>query len=365
MAPTLLLALLLSTKTIPLQLNDIHAVSTTNGQSTLVAWTNQFSSNRAAWRVFVRLMDSPLDRQAVSLGAGFSPRVATNGRDYLVGWSGAATRFTQFVADSTVIQLVSADGVPGARKVLSRSVLGGATDVAWNGTHWMVSYYFSESGRFVSRVVLFDDSLNVVATITPDQGIVRALRRIDDRWWAFSDVEALEILDDGTIGQRFFHNQPIEEVMFVTHGPRPLLLLQGIHVDAIPFDPATGFGVRRPLASSTTFFGDIPYAGGSLLLFAPIPTTQYDVAFVDESGELRSQTPVLFTRDPQYPYASLGLSVNGPLLFHSPEAPTSWATGAIDLYVYRLGSLAPLDPMSGERVSQLPAPNERRRAARH
>lgn len=360
MPPTLLLAALLS-----LPLNDVGAVSLTNGQSTLVAWTNELGDNPVARRVFIRLIDSPFDRRAVALGNGFAPHLATNGSDYLVGWSVRATRFTSFIADSSVIRLVSAEGVPGARKVLSRSVLGGATAVAWNGTHWIVAYSLNQGTELVSRVVWLDRALNVTAGIDTGKGSVHALRQIGDRWWAFSATEALEIRSDGTIGQRFA-TDPLGDAFFLTNAPQPLVLVQhGLDIDAIPFDPDSGFGARRPFLASAKLLDVEASEDGSLLLFTPHGTTQYDAAFVDATGEIRAYSPVFFTPEPQSPYATLGTSVNGPLFFFSPALGESWATGGIDLFAYPLRSLVPLDPTSGERVSEVAAPPERRRAARH
>jgi hypothetical protein len=353
MASTLLLALLLS-----LPRNDVGAESVTNGQSTLIAWTNIFGDIPVTGQVFVRLIDSPFDRNAVPLGNGFAPQVATNGRDYLVGWSVRATRATFFIADSSVIRLVSAAGTPGARKVLHRSVLGGVTAVAWNGTHWIVAYSFDQD---VSRVVLLDEALNITATFDTGKGSIRALEKIGDRWWAFSETAALEIRNDGTIGQRFA-TDPLGEI-FVTNAL--VIVRQDEHIDVIPFDPDSGFGARRPLLASAKLLDVESFEDGSLLLLTYPGTTQYDAAFVDAAGEVRSYSPVFFTPEPQRPYATVGTSASGPLFFFSPALGESWATGGIDLFAYSLRSLAPLDPASGERISQVPAPPQRRRAARH
>ncbi len=367
MAPTLLLALLLSANTIAVPLNDTNATSVTNGQSTLVAWGNAFGNNPLTSRIFIRLLDSPFDRNAVSLGSGLAPHVATNGRDYLVGWSMQPSRFTYFVGDTAAVQLVSADGVAGTRKVISHSSYGGVTAVAWNGTHWMVANHYSNwSSGSGSRVLMLDESLNSVATIDAGGAHVRAFRRIGDRWWAFSDTEAIEIYSDGTPGQRFTPDAPIGGTFSVTHEQRPLLLVQGeAHIDAIPFDPDNGFGSRRPFLASANFLSIVPYEDGSLLLHAPSPATQYDVTFIDGTGEVRNQWTALFTPMPQSPWASLGVSVNGPLFFFSPDGPNLWATGGIDLYAFPLQWMAPLDLMFPKRVSQLAAPGVRRRAARH
>jgi hypothetical protein len=364
MAPTFLLALLLSSNAVSLPQNDLGAVSTTNGQSTLVAWTNQSPFNSFAHRVFIRLLDSPFDRHAVFVSNGFAPRVASNGRDYLAGWSMQPTRFTYFLGDTAVVQLVNAEGGLSTRKVLNQSRTGGVTDLAWTGTHWIVSYSFEQNAGHASCVVLLDEALNIVANVET-AGIVRALRRIDDRWWAFSENAALEIRDDGTIGDQFTHPVPIAGDFFVTHGSRPLVLAQSEHLDAIPFDPESGFGSSRPFVASTMLLSVIPFDGGSLVLLGQNGRTQIEAAFVDGSGELRTQPTVFFTPQPQVPWASLGWSANGPLFFFSPAASGSWSAGIVDLWAYPMRGLAPIDPGSGERVSTLRGPQDRRRSARH
>jgi hypothetical protein len=222
----------------------------------------------------------------------------------------------------------------------------------------------------MSRVVLLDESLNVTATVETGKGHVRALRRIDDRWWAFRTdliaiTEAIEIRDDGTAGLRFSADA-IGALLFVTHGQQPLLLVQREQsFDAVPFDPVSGFAAQRPFLTSKVLLEVQPFQDGSLLLLSQLGETQYDVAFVDASGDIRSHSPVFFTHEPQSPYASLGMSTTGPLFFFSPATADSWAVGGIDLYAWRLHSFAPLDPSAGELVSQVAAPPQRRRAARH
>ncbi|MFL6248727.1 MAG: hypothetical protein ACJ74H_22070 [Thermoanaerobaculia bacterium] len=374
MAPVLLLALLLSTnKAVALLLNDVAASSVTNGESTLAVWTNQFSDNQAAYRVFIRLLDSPFDRNAISLGSGFRPHVATNGRDYLVAWTVQSTRFHSFRRDNCVVQTVSAHGTPGVRKVLEFTEfggLGGAGDVAWNGTHWMVAYSYG-GVSLKSRVVFLDEALNVTSTIETGEGDVRLLERIGGRWWAFrqeatSVTEAIEIRDDGTIGQRFAGGK-IGGRFFITEGPRPLVLVQNMSdIEAIPFDPDNGFGSRRPFLASELLFSVEPFEDGALLLVGQSTSTHIDVAFVDASGEIRRYSPVFFPEHPQYPWATLGTSRYGIDFFFCPDdGADRWATGAIDLYRYALRDVAPLDPATGELVSAVNAPNDRRRAARH
>lgn len=373
MAPTLLLALLLSTKTIPLPLNDVGATAVTNYRSTLVAWTNEFGGNPVASRVFIRLMDSPFDRNAVSLGSGFAPHIAfdQNSRDYLVGWSARGTRATAFRSDNAVVQLVSPEGVPGVRKVLNHSVIGGVTAIGRNQRYWIVAYYFEQGAEIVSRVVLLDEALNVTATIDTGKGQVRVLRYFNGLWWAFRTddttvTEAIRIREDGTAGQRFT-TDAIAGPLAVTYGSMVLVLVQhDDDLDAIPFHPDDGFGARRPFLPSATLLGIQPVQWGSMLLLTKPGQTQYDAAYVDYAAELRTYGPLFFSSETQYPYASLGTSLSGPLFFFSPALPDDWATGAIDLYVYRLhNNLSPFDPLTGERVSQVTAPNDRRRAARH
>src|SRR5688572_16841924 len=271
MIPTLLLAALLSTHAVPLHNNDVDAVSVTNGDSTLVAWTNEFSTYVVAFSVYIRLMDSPFDRNAIRLGNGFDPHVATDGRDYLVGWSVRGSRYFQpyLYLDNTLVQLVSAEGNPGTRKVLNSSNFGGLTDVAWNGTHWIVACYRFDGFQPVSRVVLLDQALNVVADVDTGKGYVQMLR-VGGRWWAIrsdtSATEAIEIRNDGTIGSRFI-TEPVPYSPVMIHGTRPLLLIQNLHdIDAIPFDPDHGFGSRRPFLASASLNNVEEFNGGSLLL---------------------------------------------------------------------------------------------------
>src|SRR5687768_12613304 len=93
---------------VPLRNNDAGAASATNGESTLVAWTNIYSVYSNNWSVYIRLLDSPFDRNAIYVDRGEDPSVATNGRQYLVGYSWFLSRFNNFHAyDNALVQLVS------------------------------------------------------------------------------------------------------------------------------------------------------------------------------------------------------------------------------------------------------------------
>lgn len=371
MIPALVLAFLVIN-------SDVDAVSTTNGQSTLVAWTNEFSVYQMAHSVYFRMMDSPFDRNAMRLDNGFDPHVATDGHGYLIGYSSRGSRFPQpYPYDSAIVQLVSAEGTPGASLVLSGSSFGGVTDVEWNGTHWMVAIYFAEGAEILSRVVLLDQALKVVATANTGPGYA-FLERIGGRWWAIRSysveiaTEAIEIRGDGTTGARFLTDpmDPIRSFPTMTHGAQPLLLVQNQHafgddrqdIDAIPFDPDHGFGARRPFLSSAVLKDEQPFAGGSLLLTLTPDQTRSDIVFVDASGEIRSSS-LLYAGRVHY-RTSLGTSKNGPLFLASPLLE-AWSIYGVELYRYPITAIAPLDPMAGELVSQATLPQNRRRAARH
>jgi hypothetical protein len=364
MIPALLLAL---TLTVPLGNNDVHAVSVTNGDSTLVAWTNEFSVYPTAFTVYIRLLDSPFDRNAIALSNGYAPRVATNGRDYLVGWSIAGSRFNNsYPINNVAAQVVKADGTLGTRKILNNSVTGGVGASAWNGMHWLLGYRRLEG----AYVALLDDALNVTATVDLGRGSVRALEEIGGRWWAIrvdeTATEAIEIRDDGTIGARFA-TDPIPATLQITRGPLPLLLRNDEHgIHAIPFDPDGGFGSSRLFLPSTQLFDVEAFdGGGSLLLVSRPDDTYYEAVFVDASGQIGSSTPLYDAGGVYGKYGSLGASKNGPLLLVSPFVENVWEGSGLDLYAFRVTTLVPVDPRDGRLVSQINARQERRRAARH
>lgn len=357
MIPTLLLAATLS-----LPFNDVRAVSTTNGTSTLIAWTNEFGYSPLAYRVFIRLADSSLDRKGIELASGFNPRVATNGREYLVGWSVRFSRFSAFIGPNTVVQVISADGVPGVRKVLNHSAIGGVTNIAWNGTHWIVAYYAQQA----ARVTLLDEGLNVIATIDAGAGAPVALEHIGGRWWAFrsdaASTEAIEVRGDGSAGAHF--TVPIATARLF-RASDDLLLFQHDHdIDAMTFDPLHGFGVTRPFLAQSIALDAMPFADGTLLLITHTGDPRYDLVSIDAAGEIHTQLPLYSASELRMPYATLGASKNGPQFFFSPASVEQWATGAIDLYRYRINAIAPLDPNAAERVSEIEL-ETRRRAARH
>jgi hypothetical protein len=74
----------------PLPYEDLEPESVSNGETTLIAWTNAFSPYGGTHRLYVRLLDGG---EGILLGSGTDPRVATNGRDYLVAHSIGFSRF--------------------------------------------------------------------------------------------------------------------------------------------------------------------------------------------------------------------------------------------------------------------------------
>lgn len=374
MFPKLLPVLFLLTLTasaapnaVPLPNNDAGAVSATNGQSTLVAWTNMYSVYANNWSVFVRLIDSPFDRNAVYIGPGQSPSVATNGRQYLVGYSYLLSRFNSFLEyDNALVQLVSPEGVLlGRPKAVNHSIFGGLSAVAWTGSHWLVAYYAGSPGS--AYAAFLDESLNVVQRLQLGMGDVRALKQIEGRWWAFYgdslSFAAVELREDRTTGAHF-STAPLGASynLQLAHGPSPVLLMQhGDRVDAIPFDPFTGFGERRTFLEKTTLVDVAPFNGGSLLLVLGADT-RYDTIFMNAAGELTPQLPLI-----EVPHHSgynwFGPSRNGLLLFITPRITFPDHVG--DLYSYRVPpSRAPIDPATAKLISQKSSP-ERRRSARH
>ena len=354
---------------LPLRNNDAGAASATNGESTLVAWTNIYSVYSNNWSVYMRLLDSPFDRNAIYVDRGEDPSVATNGRQYLVGYSWFLSRFNNFLSyDNALVQLASPEGIKlGPPKAINHSIFGRLDAVAWNGQHWLVSYQAGQPST--AHVAFLDESLNIVARLELGIGTLFALEEIDERWWAFYgdevSTEAVELRPDGTTGTRF-STAPLALTAYneqLTHGTAPLVLMQdGDHVDAMPFDPFTGFGERRTFLEATRLIDVKPFDGGSMLLVASADL-RYDTIFVNAAGELAPQLP-LFDVETEPGSNTLGLSKNGLMLFITPRITFPDHLG--DLFAYRVPpSRARIDPASAELVSKVSVPDGRRRSTRH
>lgn len=355
-------------RVVPLSLRDAGAVSATNGDSTLVVWTNRFSVYQQVWHVYMRLLDSPHDRNAIHIGRGSAPRVATNGRQYLIGYSYSASRFgASMPYDNTFLQLVSPQGFKiGPPRVLSRSLSGSIRGVVWNGTHWLVAY---DSGAPTpgSQVVFLDEALNRVATVPIESGSSVTFANIGERWWAIYEnfarsTDAVEVRPDGTAGMRFRSETLPGTASFVhlTRGPQPLLLFQnGERVDALPFDPAKGFAVRHTFLEDTLVLDGEPFEDGSLLLVAD--DVGYETIFVNAANE--PATPLLlFSATRRSGSDTIGPSKDGLLLFVTPSISIDDG----DLFAYRIPpSRAAIDPATGRLVSQITIGSSRQRGARH
>ncbi|HYC58653.1 MAG TPA: hypothetical protein VEK79_03725 [Thermoanaerobaculia bacterium] len=365
---TLALPASAASNAIPLLYNDAGAASATNGASTLVAWTSMYSVYANTHAVYMRILDSPFDRNAIGVGRGHEPRVATNGRQYLIGYSYLLSRFNTSVSyDNALVQLVSPEGVKlGPPKTINRSIFGGLSSVQWNGSHWVVAY---QSGQpTITHVAYLDESLNIVARLELGMGTLLALENLDGHWWAIYQnslsVDAVELRADGTAGARFSTGPlPVTAYnMHLTRGAAPLLLMQdGDDVDAMPFDPFAGFGERRPFLQATQLIDVEPYETGSLVLVAS-SGSRYDTIFINAAGEIAPRLPLLEVPT-QWASSTLGPSKNGLLLFTTPQITFPHATG--DLFAYRVPpARATIDPASARLVSQGSLP-DRRRSVRH
>ena len=355
---------------VPLANEDAGAVSATNGDTTLVAWTNVVGLHTGDYRVFIRVLDSPFDRNAILLASGYAPHIATNGQQYVVGYSIGGSRFLNLPYDNVAIQRVSPEGVAfGPRRILSHSITGNMDSVAWNGTHWIAAYRSFVGLTMLSYVAFLDESLDVVAKLELGAGPpVVALEEIGGRWWAvradLTAVEAIELHRDGTTGARFATASLGGSNPEFTRGDARLLLAQnGDDIEAVPFDPVTGFGAHRTLLEATHLLDVEAFDGGSLLLISAPFGTRYDTIFVNAAGELGPPLPLLETPLHWNFFHALGRSNDGVLLFVSPRVGT--APGTVPhLYAFRVGSRAQLDPASAQLVSQVTV-TDRRRAARH
>jgi hypothetical protein len=361
MIPTILLSLLLATPpAVPIPYADVDAVSVTNRDSTLVAWTHQYNIHSHVHAVYVRLIDSPHDRNAVLLDRGYEPKVATNGREYLVGYTIGISPWNLNDYDNVAVQRISREGIPiPPRRILNRSRLGSLDALAWNGRHWLAASTRTAGSELISRVTWLDEDLNVVATADVGFGSVVALEKIGGRWWAVRSVfqatlEAIELRDDGMTGARF-PTAPMERVQFA----QGLFLAQnGNDVDAIPFDPALGFGERRRFVASAELID----TEGSVMLVRR--STRYDAIELNASGEIVRDSPLHTLAAAESARPSLGAGKTGLLFFNSPHfRGMPWMT--VDLFAWRVHSFAPLDPLDGELISQVSVPQQRRRSARH
>lgn len=334
----------------PLSYDDRFPDSATNGDSTLVVWTNEFSPYLESHSIEMRLLDSLYDRLAMTLARGYAPRVTTNGSEYLVGYSIGGSRFSTYPYDNVAVTIVNTDGSRGATRAINNSVSGGIGGVAWNGTHWVVGFTSDASARAV--LLARDLSMQFV-----DLGAGRtdSIVEIDGAMWALRDdpaaasSELVEIRSDATTGRRF----PIaaDQVRIVPTDSGALAFISAAGGIAVArFDSTSGFSPIQSLSATASLHDVEQWNGGALLLVAPAESTSVVGVAVDSEGAIVQTTDLLTAVAPSGQLA-LGEARNGLLLFEARLDSDVTGYGRFNLYAYELTALAPLDPMSGELIS--------------
>lgn len=316
----------------PMMFNDYNAESITNGTTTLVAWDNS-APFPGSGRLCIRLLDDP--RPCAVIGGGVRPRLATNGRDYLVAFTFSRPRFI-VPYDNAGIQLVSSDGTAGPRVVVNRSATGGAGSVAWNGQHWLVGYTSDQN----TYVAFFDDSLNRAATIDAGPAIsIDAIAGIGGTFWAFQyrtdRIDAVEIRANGTIGVRHSLDVASNAMNVVATNRGALVFLRtATGTNVVTFDPSNGFSAPRTLRDRNVLQDAEPYDGGAAVLTLDLDTRATELTAVDPNGNATAAVMVRPTEPPGAQHL-LGQSKDGLLYFESRASEEWW----VELYLSRLAGL--------------------------
>jgi len=312
----------------PINHPDLNPVSISNGETTLVAWENHFSVYPESHRIFVRNLDRP--ESAWSIYPGLGPVLATNGRDYLLAFSRAGSRFMSAPVNNVIVQSVSAEGEAGAQRVLNRSTEGRAGAALWDGQRWVVGYT-SESHVFIAWL---DENLQHVALTEAGPGHLLDLELIDGRVWAFGtrngDTEAIELFSDGTTGARhLLVNKVPAHVVGATGGALMLRNREG-GVGLVRFHPASGFGSENEIAAGAHLADAVPSNGGAAILL--VDDDGAVIVDLGPNGELMSMNRLNGSKA-----VYLGDWAEGLLYFElrGDEDDNPWTIGS-NIYAYRL-----------------------------
>jgi len=330
---------------------DLADDATSNGESTLVVWTYVICPCRQGDSIDARLLDSAHDRNAFNLGSGSGARVATNGTDYLVAWSLAGSRFQTEPYDNVKAQLITSRGELSTSRILNRSVSGGARAVAWNGTHWLAGYQSNEK----ALVAVLDGSLDRTATLDLGAATLVDLVQAGGVWWAVTHSQgvtaAIEIHASGDAGTRFVvGTADSSEAVITANGTNALLFFQnGPDIRVATFTPASGFSEPKVLLTSQQLIDAARWQSDVLLVHSDPATFSVRGSVVAMSGSI-AETATLFESTPGSGIR-LAEGNDGLLLLHSTSSTPS-RPDLVDLFVYPVTSLAPLDPGTRRLVSQ-------------
>jgi hypothetical protein len=307
--------------------DDGAPVSLSNGTNTLLAWNLEYSHRPAG--IMVRILEDSAPALRLS---GWSPKLATNGREYLVLTHVAYGRYIHPI-DNVTIQIVSADGSLGARRVLNTSLSATAGGVVWNGQHWVVGY--STEGD--ARVVLLDAGLERVATVGVGAGQATRVMTIQGRVWAFvsrpDEIEALEILPNGTTGARHVFASSAAEVVATAEGAL-LFNPESSGVTVAAFDSSAGFSAARTIVTGRVLWHAVPWDDGAAVLLTDAARSRSELLLVDATGATRSTHPLNASLVADIEIR-LGHSRDGLLYFESRQNPDAQYLRH-DAFAYRL-----------------------------
>ena len=316
--------------------DDLHPASVSNGTSTLVAWVSVFHPYYTSQSIGLRMLGESPPEEGIG---GFNPFLATNGSEYLVvSTLAASSRLpTGFVS----VNLLSSDGRQRATVTLpgwGNALSGGA---AWDGERWAVA---STNGG-MATVTFLDTRLVPDATVIAGAGSVVGLVTVQRSVWVFirnaDEIEAVEVLPDGTTGRRHRTSGSVTKVVSTSEGAL-LFGTSGEGVMVTPFAPDRGFEPIRLAAPGRVVQDALTWDDGAAVLLTDAAHSISELLIVDASGRELSRT-ILNSSLASTTEVRLGDSAGGLLYFESRSDPDRelWR---YDVYAYRLAGLQLVEP---------------------
>lgn len=316
----------------PMSTTDIAGDAETNGESTLVVWTAEFSPFRDTHSIAVRMLDSENDRLGVRVASGHTPHVATNGSEYLIAHSMSAPRFWYDDYYNVGIVLIKPDGTRAAAKNINYSRSGSAGGVTWNGSQWIVAFTAGNSAR--AAIIEPDLTMRFVDLGAGIAGDVKMIA--GTTWIALENGTARELVElktDGTVGRRHVVNGG--DIRIVPGGDGALVFTKESNgVQVARFDPMTGIGASRLVGPDLVLHDAESWLSGAMLLLQPAEGTTAYGLLVDREGT--PTEPFVLGTDFNY-RRQLGRARDGLVLLESRG--TTW----LDVYLSRLTIPGPVD----------------------
>lgn len=281
--------------------DDIGPDAASDGETTLVVWENAFAPNESAHNVhavFVGRDGQPQSPSVLLRNSAISPRIGTNGQQYLVAYGVASSRFNTVPYPNVAVRLIDASGTIGPEVLIATAAsnVPRVNGVLWTGGQWIVT--FAAGNDWIASL---DGDLRPIHPVL-DLGAPARVARFGDRIFVFQlrgrTVTASELLNGTLAGSQTaaFPQEGELHIAATDGGIAVVVAARAGGAELAMFAPGTGWPAPRAIAANRRVQSLAAFNGGAVLLHRD-PTaglsTTLGALVISSAGETLSDETLL------------------------------------------------------------------------